>query len=264
MKKIFAAILVTALIAMMGVTVFAEDLFMPSVEAKVAPEIVPVTDDEGNEAAALLVDAEGNAIGVSADGEGTVLSVVSVADANQASANEVTEKLTGAQEQIKNVNTLADLSAGLGDALADKIASSSDPATSELEVADLVVSQLFDVSLLNGDNVETLPEGASLVFTLQTNLTSGDFFVLLHNVQGSDWEVVENAVLADNGALTVTVDSLSPFALVVDKPANMDVDPDGPDSPQTGVEFNALYAVAAVATVALAVVFFAKAKKSEN
>lgn len=264
MKKIAVVILAVALAAMMGMSVFADDLFMPSVEAKVAPELGSVTDNEGNTYNALIVDEQGNQTGISTEGEGMVIAIVSIADSTDHAVAAISDKLKSAQSQIQNATTLADLSENLGTALTAMISASTVPTAAELTVEDLAVSQLFDVSLVENNAVVDLGESKKLTYTIKTDLTSDDFFVLLHNVNGDEWEIVENVVLGEDGTLTVTVNSLSPFALVIEKPADISVDPAGPSSPTTGVEFNAVYAFAAVAFVALAVVFFVKAKKCKN
>ena len=84
----------------------------------------------------------------------------------------------------------------------------------KVDANDLFVSDLFDVRA-------TKPGMGSATITLKSE-SFKNFVALLHYTDGK-WEIVEGATCKDD-TLTFTVDSLSPFAVVVAKPG----------SPETG------------------------------
>lgn len=153
---------------------------------------------------------------------------------------DVKDAIEGAYDEIKATNDVSSLNADLA-ALA---------ASKEIKGKNLAVSDLFDVSGVGcGDH------GDHDKVTISLKAETLDNFVgLLHLVDG-EWELVSNATVSGD-VLTFTVDSLSPFAIVVDAT---------PDSPPTGDNGNVylLVAVAALSLVA-ALICFKKARKEEN
>lgn len=197
--------------------------FTPSVEQKEAPAVTTVTDKSGNEAAALIIDAQGNEVaGVPV----TDLAVTPVAKANQA-GGQVSEALTRAYEQIKNASSLTEVAPQL-----EKALQTSAP---DVKVSDLVVRDVFDVSVTGAAADFLAQEGNTITIRFDVKAAPGTALVVLHNYAGSDWEVISNDRVARNadGSVDVTFDSLSPIAFLVNS-ADVEVDPEGPTSPQTG------------------------------
>ncbi len=116
----------------------------------------------------------------------------------------------------------------------------------------LKVSDLFDVSYYNCD---THDHHGSFSIKLSAD-TLKNFVGLLHYT-GNGWEFVTDAkVAADGVTLTFSVDSLSPFAIVVDTGAASDVSPD------TGYNDFAV-CTAMFASAAAMVVLFASRKRNK-
>ena len=135
MKK-FAMFLSVLLVAVtLAAPVSAAVNFNPSVEQKPAPTVDTVTDANGNEVSAIIRDQDGNEVHGVASGDITVTPVSAL---DQAAAD-ISEMLTNAYEQIQQANTIADLVPTIGDFL--------QTIGSAAQVADLVVRDVFDVSL---------------------------------------------------------------------------------------------------------------------
>ena len=157
-----------------------------------------------------------------------VLVFSAVTDAE--SLDEDTQKaLDDAFDSLKDAANLADVNEDLKEAAGDK---------------DIAVSDLFDISA---------KEDVSFPLTLTLKNDNLDNFVaLLHFVDG-EWEWVDAEVKDDE--LTFTVDSLSPFAIIVAaEPAT---------SAQTGETASVGFIAAAVVLAVAAGFFFSKSRKVE-
>lgn len=145
---------------------------------------------------------------------------------------EIEAMLARAWAQIYAADTLADLTPDVIPALEKAKAASSDPRVKALTVKDLVVCDLFDVSLIKNKTefVHSTP-GQPITFSVESNLRPGDVYIILHNYEGTNWEVVNRCDLGSNGVLLMAVDYLSPFAIAV--PHYYDMTVSGPVSPQT-------------------------------
>jgi len=272
MKKALSIILAVAMIATMSISVLAVD-FVGSIEAKTAPEVVKMK--YGNKSyGALIVDSQTGEIkeGITLydkNAGNTLLELYigSVAEKSEAPLKEVSDSLTNAQQQIKNADNIGKLSAGLETKINNKIAEFFGNSSDKADISDLVVSDLFDVSIIrNKEILEQLENNQKITFTIKPSFTKNDFFMLLHNTSGTNWEVVNDVEWTEDGNLKVSVDSLSAFALVVEKNADLPVDPDGPTSPQTNNRdnFKFLYIGLAVICVGASAFFIIKAKKSRK
>lgn len=130
-------------------------------------------------------------------------------------------------------------------------------AAAELGIdgVDLKVSDLFDIHYEGCDNHE---EHTEFDIVLKAD-TLHRFVGLLHMNKDGEWELVTDAQVTDNGEhLRFSVDSFSPFAIVVDTSAV------GGDSPETGVTVDTIYVYAVVmgvAAAALVVIAFVSKKK---
>lgn len=137
MKKLALFLSVLLIAVTLAAPASAAVNFTPSVEQKPAPTVDPITDSNGDQVSAIIRDQNGGEVhGVSIDsGE---LVVTPISQASQA-AQAISEMLTKAYEQIQQADTIADLAPDVGDFL-QTIGSAS-------QVADLVVRDVFDVSL---------------------------------------------------------------------------------------------------------------------
>lgn len=259
MKKFLMALLTVLLCLSLTAPAFAAE-FTPSVEAKPAPELSTVVDSEGNAQTAIVTDASGNEVEIPDDIE---LTITSTAEKDESPVAEIQEMLKRAEEQIRSAADLGELTAELAPALEKAKETLQDEAVQSVTLQDLVVQDLFDVSFVkDGKTLEQLlQEGQSVTFALQTNLTDKDLFFVLHNYSGSDWEVVENVELRNDGVLKITLDGLSPVAIVTDGAVNLEVSAAAPDSPQTGDALPTWELVAAAVLGIAAILFFVLARK---
>lgn len=262
MKK-FALFLSVLLIAVtLAAPASAAVNFTPSVEQKPAPTVDTVTDSNGNQVSAIIRDQNGEEVhGVSIDsGE---LIVTPISQASQA-AQAISEMLTNAYEQIQQADTIADLVPTIGDFL-QTIGSAS-------QVADLVVRDVFDVSLTGTAAEYLAQEGNNITLRFDLGLAPSATLIVLHNYEGSNWEIIPDDRVVQNadGTVDVTFDSLSPIAFVVDSTetdTSASIDADAPTSPQTGD--SSLPPVAGAGLIALGCVALASAavvwkKRAQN
>ena len=131
---------------------------------------------------AIIQDASGNEVhGVTAD----QMSITPVSDLASAPA-EIREQLEAAYEQIQNAASVANLVPDVDVAsLLSAIGSSS-------SVEDLVVRDVFDVSV-SGEAAEFLAqEGNAITIRFQLNIAPSSTLLVLHNYEGSNWEVIDN------------------------------------------------------------------------
>ena len=262
MKK-FAMFLSVLLIAVtLAAPVSAAVNFNPSVEQKPAPTVDPITDSNGNQVSAIIRDQNGEEVhGVSIDsGE---LIVTPISQASQA-AQAISEMLSNAYEQIQQADTIADLVPTIGDFL--------QTIGSAAQVADLVVRDVFDVSLTGTAAEYLAQEGNNITLRFDVGVAPSATLIVLHNYEGSNWEIIPDDRVVQNadGTVDVTFDSLSPIAFVVDSTetdTSASTDANAPTSPQTGD--SSLPPVAGAGLIALGCVALASAavvwkKRAQN
>lgn len=262
MKKLALFLSVLLIAVTLAAPASAAVNFTPSVEQKPAPTVDPITDSNGNEVSAIIRDQNGEEVhGVSIDsGE---LIVTPISQASQA-AQAISEMLTNAYEQIQQADTIADLVPTIGDFL-QAIGSAS-------QVADLVVRDVFDVSLTDTAAEYLAQEGNNITLRFDLGLAPSATLIVLHNYEGSNWEIIPDDRVVQNadGTVDVTFDSLSPIAFVVDSTetdTSASTDADAPTSPQTGD--SSLPPVAGAGLIALGCVALASAavvwkKRAQN
>lgn len=276
MKRILTCALTLTLAVVLTVPALAN--FTPSVEAKPAPELVKPTPEVINPAPGEDKPGSGevdptpdvvlkeDTIAVIKDSAKCVveeipkqeLIITPASEKYQAVAEEITDNLVRAEKQIDAVKHLGHLTVEMEQALRQAKQEKKVAHIDEVNIEDLVIRDLFDVSIVREGQVVAIPDGHTITYSIQTDLSDDVLHFVLHNTVNHEWEVLEEAQAMHDGVITVVVDSLSPFAIVVDKEANLDVDPAGPTSPQTGESTSVLFAVGAVALLCAAVVLFGK------
>lgn len=257
MKKVLSLLLTVMLLFALAVPAMPLE-YTPSVEGAEAPEVVESTDSAGNTYDAILDFGNSEEVGV-AKGEEIEMEVTPASEADEAAFEEIKEALEAAIEEIQDAETVADLVPEIERLLAG----------TEYTVEDFVVSDVFDVSLIDENGVTEVPAGATLRFKIKSDVRPGEVFFLLHNYAPGKWEIVENATIDANGVISAAVTSLSPFAIVklgdiAVEPGTGEVTPGTgtvPPSPQTGDSFPALYVACALLCACAAVVLFKKAGK---
>ena len=223
MKKIRSLLLAGILVLSLSAPAFAAE-FTPSVESKAAPEVVTQKDSSGNECAAIIYDADGKElVGVPTDD----LIVTPVSSTDDTVSAEVKAALESAYEQLQSVSSLAELSSDLESVIKE--------VSADLTLDDLVVRDLFDVTVTGAYAEYLSQDGASISIRFKLSADAESLAAVLHNVEGTTWETVSNDRITRNSDYTADVVfySLSPVAFLFDA-GKLDVDPDAPNSPQTG------------------------------
>ncbi len=252
LKKLSSILLAVALVMTMSVTAFAAT-FTPSVVNKPAPQVVPQTDSSGNQCAAIIYDAAGREVASIPLGALTVTPVSSTS----APSSEILEKLQAAYQQLLSTRNLANLSSDLENVIRE--------VSSDLTVDDLVVRDLFDVTISGAYADYLSREGYSI--SIRFNLsTDPDFLAaVLHNTGGTTWETIHNSRITRNADNTVDIVfySLSPVAFLFDA-GQLGIDPNGPDSPQTGEPSYTMVWIAAGVILTLALTYGVVKKHSSR
>lgn len=248
MKKAIRILAVILAVFMLSTTVLADN-FTPSVEQKDSPEVITTTDSKGDEVAAIITDSENKEVVGVPVGEIIVTSVAKVSNADE----EVKEVLKAAQEQIKKVAKIEELIPEQKEELTKAVEDAG------LKVENLVVRDLIDVTLTGTykDHLET--EGNIITLTFKLGIGANEFLKVLHNYEGDKWEMIaeDRVKIMENGDVSVTFDSLSPIAFVVDKAEHTGA----VEEPTTPWFVYALIAAAVVVVVVIIVLVVARKKK---
>ena len=231
MKK-FASLLMAALLMVaMALPASAAVDFAASVEQKPAPSVETVTDASGNEVSAIIQDASGNEVARRDRGPDVHHPRVRRWPAPPPRFGSSWKPPTSRSRTPPPWPTWCPMWTWPVPALQTMGSSSS--------VEDLVVRDVFDVSV-SGEAAEFLAqEGNAITIRFQLNIAPSSTLLVLHNYEGSNWEVIDDdkVVINNDGSVDVTFDSLSPVAFVVDQTetdTSASTDDDAPTSPQTG------------------------------
>lgn len=269
MKKLLLSVAAALSAAVMITTSVFAAPFTPSVEQKGAPEIVTVKDKDGNDVVAIIRDKDGNEIVGVPSGE---LLVTPISKSEEA-PEEIQKMLNDAYEQIKQSGMLTELTNQINEhiraynkALREELGEEA-AEKEEISVEDLVVFYLFDVSVFGAYKDYLAEEGNSITIRFKVGVDPDKYLAVLHNYTGDKWEVISNdrVIRHANGDVSVTFDSLSPVAFVVNRKEiegyadseTGETGDKGPVSPQTGdIDFTPWVVMAVVA--AGAVVFAAR------
>ncbi len=242
-------------------------------KSKPAPEIVTQTDSEGRETKAIAYNEDYEEIGgveyvqvevlgLEDDGEDHYIELVitPIAEEENAPHEDIKVMLEDSYAQVKRVDNVGELT--------EEVLVACDDLG--LDVENLWVADLFDVSLIyDGAELIELPEGVKLKITIKTTYSPKQNIMLLHNIEGTNWEMVD-FTLSESGEISFLMDSLSVLAIVLDKDSIVDDGGEGHgESPKTGEGYGIFdYAVMSVALCLAAVtvytVYADKRKKKVN
>ena len=266
MKKLLTALLCLALVFALSFNAFAAE-FTPSAEKKGSPEVVGIKDEDGNVRKGLFYDKNDpeKQVGV-VDGKDLDLVLTAESELDSDTLAKIEEMIDEAKKEIEAAKTVGDLPSGTGlkAELKERIVKHEDPAVRELELKDLVVSDVFDISLVqNGKEIVQVPEGQVIKFSLQTDFRPGDVFFVLVRCEGSTgWTFVDAAVVDENGVMTITASQLCVMAFVVPGYGELGK---GRMSPQTGeADLNWLLFVGGACIAAAAGIVLYKKKTGKN
>lgn len=238
MKKVITLMVTLVMVAAMAVPAWAAD-FTPSVAGKAAPAIMGAVDGYGNP-----IDMD--AITITPFGE---------KDGADAVISEALERAFKLIEEAEDLTALVPK-----EKLEEALAKLTDE---KLDLKDLVVRDLFDV---------TVPEGTKFPVTLTYDLKikADEWVMVLHNVKGDEWEVIDPDKVKNNGdgTLTVVHDSLSPIAFVVKAEGAKTTETAATAKPaepeETGGHTSTILIVLAVIAAIAAAFFFARSKKAKG
>ena len=225
MKKVLAICLMMVMVLSMSVNVFAASGgFVSSPSGNPAPTVVSFKPSDDDCTAQLVVTPYGDKHDLS--------------DALRA----MFEK---AYNEIVNSGDLTKLNADFAKLVADR----------NLTADKLAVSDLFDIHVSGCDYHD---EHVDFDITLDAD-TLSRFVGLLHMNKDGVWELVTDAEVINNGEhLKFSVDSFSPFAIVVDTSSVT------PDSPQTGDNSMIhIYAIVMAVSALAIVVITVKSRKQK-
>ncbi len=207
MKHIIRTVALVLVVSMLAVTAFAAT---PSVEQNGTPEVAtPSVEQKGG----LAVDAKAELVVTDAEGK-TIesddfasLVVTAMSDIKNL-APEVKEQMEKAFTQISEAKSLAEVAPKLADVLKElKV---------ETPVEDLVVRDLFHVAVSEKLAKVLETEGNVLPVSFKLDLAEGEqLIVLVQNAEG-EWLIVSgDAVVAENGLVTVSFPCVGPVAFIV-------------------------------------------------
>lgn len=244
MKRMIAIFVVLMLCATMVLPVAAaNNEFTPSVTNKPAPEIVPVTDPDGNPALAVLCDGDGQIISYVYE---DCLIVTPVSEAKTS-----TEIPDHAEQLLLDVyNKLTSGQMTLPYELVDP----------KLNAGNMVIRDLFDATFVCGDHPEALAEdGVTMKLTFDLNVKPGVDVVAMTYVDGQ-WVPAERSVNNGDGTVTCVFEEICPIAFAV-KTAEQPPVQTGDDSGEDLMLWGTVAVVALVAIVVLTVVAVRSKKK---
>lgn len=221
MKKIIAICLSFIIAASATVTVFAAPAnFWGSPSGKPSPEIISFKSSDPNSTVQLILTP--------------------YSDRNDLSDGQIA-LLEKAYDSIRNAKSLTELNAELADVVAKL----------EIDSKYLAVTNIFDIHYVGSDN-------QSQKFEIVLSVDELNNFVgLLHMNKDGVWELVSDAKIEQDGDhLVFSVDSFSPFAVVVDTTG---------ESPRTGDSVMIISAIVlAVSVIALAAITVKRKKQIEQ
>lgn len=227
MKKLMTLFLALALAASLTVPALAS--FTPSVENKGGPTVIDAVFEDGTDAGPYLR-----------------VTAYSKRNTSDNAAVAIKKILEDAHTEVKSAGRLDSLTADVNTWLTDNHAG--------VKAEDLLVSDLFDVSFVQGGELlEGMPASHKTVtITFQLTVPVENVLLVLHK-DGSSWELKNSKNTAQyekigKDQVKVTFDSLSPVVFAIDS-AEFHVDPNGPTSPQTG-EISPVVVIAGMTIVA--------------
>ena len=198
MKKILSVFLMSILVLSLCLPALAME-FVPSIEAKTAPE-VPEFSDGKDTYGALVVEKETEKVvervpvfdPKNRDSE-LELYVISAAEASQAVLPEITEQLRTALDRLRSVPNLGKLGAGMDLYLQAYIDSFYGSSPDKADIEDLVVSDVFDAALIK-DKIQLVQvaNGEKVYFALKPTFSRDDFFVMLYMSDEGEWKLVDD------------------------------------------------------------------------
>ena len=223
MRKVLAVILMLVMTISVSATVFAANGFISSPSKNPAPGVVSFDPADENCTATLVITPYNER--------------ENLPEGLKALIEKAYSEITSSEDITKLNADLAALAQSLG-----------------LDPEELAVSDFFDIHVSDCEFHD-----AHFDFDIVLDVEKLSHFVgLLHMPKNGEWELVKDAQVTNNGEhLKFSVESLSPFAIVVDASKVT------PEPPQTG-DTSMIYVYAAImvaCVIAFAVIAFKLKKK---
>lgn len=217
MRKVIAVVCAIVICLTLVISV-AADALVPSVTAKPAPEVGSASDSTVVE----VKDETGKVIASSETVKIEVTPVASVMEQQNPTdetipgetqpvtapvSEEVAAELKAAYEELSDENTdVVAVVEGMEEVLKEN----------EVESSDLVVKDLFHVSIDDEAIVEYLKEeGNTITLNFKADIQEGQFVTVAVLVDGQ-WILVKDVVVLEDGTIDVTLEHLGTIAIFVD------------------------------------------------
>ncbi|MBO5127209.1 MAG: hypothetical protein J6N32_06170 [Clostridia bacterium] len=174
-------------------------------------------------------------------------------DISEEMEEQIRESLRKASAELQN-GVLHELITGFKDAW--------EKLTGGAPLENAVIHDLFEIVLIcsEADAFKT-DESVTVSFTVD-GIDADDLFLIAHKPTGSDEWILEDYTIDENGVITMTVDKLSPFAIIKDSGKAPEA---AGTSPQTGVQDYTVFAgAAAVALCGIGALCAGKKRRFSN
>ena len=217
-KRMTAAATALVLSAAMTIGVSAvpdgsRESFGPTVEGG------SFTDDSGSTGNVLITAPNGT---THIPPDDVILEVTDYSEISAEKLEEINSMLENAEAEVVAAETPSDLTQEVDEVVG--MYNEMTPETPDIDTANLVVADVFDVSLVQlqdgqETNVIAVPDGVKASFEVTFSFRLPEFFLVLHEPTPGTWVVERNVEKVDDHTFRCTVMGLSPFALIVDSTA---------------------------------------------
>ncbi len=252
MKRKLACLLTSCIVAVAA----AMPAFAAEEDADFVPSVTPESSDRIINAAVTIDGKDYDLDGLEELGLEMIVTPLSEKDS---AVNDTIKSMLEEAEKDVNADKIVFVNAADQDAF--------DALHPEVQCAELV-----DVCIVYADTKEPYQDAENITFTLKTE--NYDAKAILHD-SFVGWELVKDPTKNEaDGAVTINVSTLSPFAFYTDKAADTskpDSQPEGGNggnggnggtSPSTGTTNGLLYAIPAAVAVVGGIVLVKRAKKN--
>lgn len=250
MKKIIAlAVAVLVVFSLAAPAMAAEEAsagFTPSITYKPEPEIVPITDEDGNEHIGVLKDGDGNAVGYLEPGCLIVTPIAHVWDEEKEVPEDIERLLLFLYEKLSSGEMKLPYELFEG---------------ANLDPEVMVIRDLFDARWGCEEHPKMVaPEGIVLELTFDLGVSpDAEIYVMSYDEPSAKWAPIVSTVNNGDGTVTCVFEHLCGIAFsmpLVPKEA-----PAAPAASGNGMLWLILLGLAAVAVVAVLVIKNKKAAK---
>lgn len=221
MKRIAAISAAVSLMAFSMISAYAAD----SPTAELTPRPNTLVDSNGNSDTVIFTDTDGETYVTPDD---VTLQVHDYSESNKGELPEITQALQNAKDSVDSVTFLDELTPEVNKLLSSHNAAT--PDTPDINVEDLAVVDIFDVSLVHVDNGRDdyvidpgkIPDDIGMTFELTFPFEVPDFYVLMHQTPNGEWVVVTDTVKVDGNTIRITSNTIGVFALALQKTGSSD------------------------------------------